>query len=104
MLCLLTSTLALRAGEVEAAALVLGAHFAVLGGLAVAPEGVTGALVPLLPSARALLAWHVELGWDASSVVVSLVYLLLLLALTCWLVSRALARHDFEEGMADHVG
>ena len=30
--------------------------------------------------------------------------LLLLLALTCWLVSMALARRDFEEGMADHVG
>ena len=104
MLCLLTSTLALRTGEVEAAALVLGAHFAVLGGLAVAPEGVTETLVPLLPSARALLAWHVELGWDASSVVISLAYLLLLLALTCWLVSMALVRCDFEEGMADHVG
>lgn len=75
-----------------------------LGGLAVAPEGVTETLVPLLPSARALLAWHVELGWGASSVVISLAYLLLLLALTCWLVSMALVRRDFEEGMADHVG
>ena len=91
LLAVVTSMAALRLGEVEASVAVLGVHFATLCALAVSPAKWQALLVPLAPSAQAVLAWHDALGFLP---VRSIVYLLLLLLAVCGLASRALSSKE----------
>ena len=91
LLAVVASAAALRLGEVEASVAVLGVHFATLCALAVSPVKWQAVLVPLAPSAQAVLAWHDALGFLP---VWSIVYLLLLLLVACGVVSRALASKE----------
>lgn len=91
LLAVVTSMAALRLGEVEASVAVLGVHFATLCALAVSPAKWQALLVPLAPSAQAVLAWHDALGFLP---VWSVVYLLLLLLAVCGLASRALSSKE----------
>lgn len=91
LLAVVASAAALRLGEVEASVAVLGVHFATLCALAVSPVKWQAVLVPLAPSAQAVLAWHDALGFLP---VWSIVYLLLLLLVACGVASRALASRE----------
>ena len=91
LLAVVASAAALRLGEVEASVAVLGVHFATLCALAVSPAKWQAVLVPLAPSAQAVLAWHDALGFLPAR---SIVYLLLLLLVACGLASRALASKE----------
>ena len=91
LFAVVASATALRLGEVEASVAVLGVHFATLCALAVSPVKWQVVLVPLVPSAQAVLAWHDALGFLP---VWSIVYLLLLLLVACGLASRALASKE----------
>lgn len=91
LLAVVTSAAALQLGAVEASVAVLSVHFATLCALAVSPVKWQAVLVPLAPSAQAVLAWHDALGFLP---VWSIVYLMLLLLVACGLASRALASRE----------
>ncbi len=91
LLAVTASAAALRLGEVEASVAVLGVHFATLCALAVSPVKWQAVLMPLAPSAQAVLAWHDALDFLP---IWSIVYLLLLLLVACGLASRALASKE----------
>lgn len=91
LLALLANLAALWLDAVVSAALVLGIHAATLMGLAHAPLAAAVPVVPWLPSARTVLAWHDAAGMDAAGSCALLAVLGLLVALA---LSRSVARCD----------
>lgn len=91
ILTLLANLAALWIDAVVSAALVLGVHAAALMGLAYAPLAAAVPVVPWLPSARAVLAWHDAAGMDVAGSCALLAVLGLLAALA---LARSVARCD----------
>lgn len=102
LLVLVVNCLALRIDVVAAFSAVIGAHAATLIGVAYLPHEVASALVPWLPSAQGILAWHDCSGWTAAFATgvpgfvpgVSLVYLGVCVALVAAVTLRLVRARD----------